>query len=192
MAMTEYECRFASEVPFVGSRYVRDPDDDSYFPKMMRRLFEGRLQVNPEMMFADLSTPNGIPVLWAHGSWDGRAPAVGRVLSMEFSGKELVGTIGVRDEDLRAFVAGGVGALNDQLNKGLSVGVQFLDNPPVTWKDGEGNREKPDQMTYGALRILEVSLTPTPRIANAGILKRIGGDEPAPNDDERSDDEDEE
>ena len=28
--------------------------------------------------------------------------------------------------------------------RGLSVGLNFLDNPPVTWEMGEGTKEKPD------------------------------------------------
>ena len=174
MAMTEYECRFASEMPFVGRRYAYDPDEEKY----SIRLYEGRLQVNPEMMFADLSTPNGIQVLWAHGSFWGDAPAVGRVLSMEFGKKELLGTIGIHDEMLRQFVAAGVACLDDAINRGLSVGLNFLDNPPITWEMGKGTREKPDKMTFGAVRVGEVSLTPMPRIGNAGIMAKIGGEEP--------------
>ena len=176
MALTEFECRFASEMPFVGRRYAYDPEEEKY----SIRLYEGRLQVTPEMMFADLGSPNGIPVLWSHGSWFGDGQAVGRVLSMEFGKKELMGVIGVRDEDLRQFVAGGVDALNDSINRGLSVGVQFLDNPPITWEMGKGTREKPDKMTYGMVRLMEVSLTPIPRITNAGIMARLGGEDDAP------------
>ena len=187
MAMIEYEARFASEMPFVGRRWARDPDDDRY----SIRLFEGRLQCDPAHMFADVNSPSGIQVLWAHGSWFGDSQAVGRVLDMGFKNKELVGTMGVRDEDLRQFVAGGVDALKDQVNTGLSIGVQFLEQPPVTWDMGKGTREKPDKMTYGMLRVMEVSLTPIPRVGNAGILKRLGGEEPAPTD-ERPNDDDEE
>ena len=42
----------------------------------------------------------------------------------------------------------------------------------------EGTGEKPDKMTYGKVRVVEVSLTPMPRIANAGIMAKIGGEEP--------------
>ena len=41
--------------------------------------------------------------------------------------------------------------------RGLSVGLNFLDNPPVTWEMGEGTREKPDKLIYEAVRVMEVS-----------------------------------
>ena len=56
------------------------------------------------------------------------------------------------------------------INAGLSVGIVFLDNPPVTWEMGEGTRERPDKMIFGRVRVVEVSLTPVPRIYTAGLL----------------------
>ena len=44
-----------------------------------------------------------------------------------------------------------------------------MDNPPVTWTMGEGTREKPDLMTYEAVRLVEVSMTPMPRLYTAGL-----------------------
>ena len=95
---------------------------------------------------------------------------MGRVRTMEFSGSELLGEIAIRDEDLRYWVTGGVDSLADGVNRGLSIGMQYLESPAMKWEIRDGTHEKPDRMTYGAVRIVEVSLTPMPRIHTAGIL----------------------
>ena len=74
--------------------------------------------------------------------------------------------------DIVKYVAGGLDTLDDAVNSGLSIGVQFLDNPPVKWKMGKGTGEDPDRMTYGRVQIQEVSLTPVPRIYTAGLIGR--------------------
>ena len=48
------------------------------------------------------------------------------------------------------FVPGGLDVVEAGIMRGLSVGLNFLDNPPVTWEMGEGTREKPDKLTYEA------------------------------------------
>ena len=165
MAFREYECRFCDETPFVGSRYAYNPEDRRY----ERRLFEARLQVRPDKMFAQrLKSPNGIPVLWSHGSWFDDFQAVGRVVGMEFIGRTLVGQVSLSEEDIGKYVTGGLDTLDAAVNSGLSIGVQFLDNPPVTWKMKKGTGDDPDKMTYGRVQIQEVSLTPVPRIYTAG------------------------
>lgn len=182
MAIRDYTARFCDQTPFIGRRWAYDPEKEKYGV----RLFEGRLQVKPDKMFAELSTPNGIPVLWAHGEgsapgnggWFGFGAAIGRVKSMEFSGTALLGDIALSEDDVMQFVPGGLVAVEAGINAGLSVGLQFLDNPPVTWKLGDGTREKPDLLTYEAVRIIEVSMTPVPRLYTAGIIARVGGDEP--------------
>ena len=68
--------------------------------------------------------------------------------------------------------------------RGLSVGLNFLDNPPVTWTMGEGTREKPDKLTYEAVRIMELSMTPVPRIYTAGLTMPIKRTNNADTDDE--------
>ena len=181
MAMREYEdCVFCDETPFTGRRFAYNRESERY----EIRLFEARLQVNPEKIFADLSTPNGIQMLWSHGAgsaagnsgWFGFGAAIGRVLSMEFNRKRLIGRVAMSEADLQQFVPGGLDAVEAGINRGLSIGICFLDNPPISWVMGEGTREDPDRMMYEAVRIQELSLTPVPRLYTAGLGRRIGGD----------------
>ena len=170
--MHEFECRFCDETPFIGLRYAYDREQD----RRVMRHYEARLQVRPAKMVAELGTPNGVQVLWSHGGWRD-PPACGRVLTMGFSGSELLGRMAVRDEDLRQYVPGGVAALKDGINRGLSIGVQYLESPSITVKLQDGTPEKPDLYTFGKVRIIEVSLTPQPRLYTAGILSAV---EPPP------------
>ena len=169
MALREYECRFCDETPFVGRRYGWNKENERY----EIRLYEARLQVKPDKMFAQrLKSPNGIPILWSHGSWFGEFQAVGRVQEMEFKGRSLVGLVALSEADIGKYVVGGLDTLDDAVNSGLSIGVQFLDNPPVKWKMGKGTHDDPDQMVYQRVQIQEVSLTPVPRIYTAGLIGR--------------------
>ena len=185
MALIEYPCRFCDQTPFFGRRYARNPDTDRH----EIRLFEGRLQVTPLTMFAYINSPPGVPVMWVHGApnWitgDKYPASVGRVLTMDFKGKSLVGTIGLSEPDVMQHIPGGIEALDAMVNSGLSVGLQYLDLTPVTWVMAKGTAEKPDKLTYGRVRVVEVSLTPMPRLHTAGLLgpgKRMG-DEPKPED----------
>ena len=178
MGAVEFECRFCDEGKMLGWRWMYDRDQE----KWVKRMYEARLQVNPDMMFADLSGPSALPVLWWHG-WSGWTdPAVGRILTMEFSGKEMVGSIRLDDDDVEKFIAGGIEALNYGINAGLSLGFDFLDNPGYKWDMRDGTYEKPDRLTYQRLQIREASLTPSPRNKNAGLLgkgKMIEGEDDA-------------
>ena len=183
MAIREYEdCLFCDQTPFIGRRYAFNRETERY----EERLFEARLQVKPDKMFARLDGRNGIQMLWAHGmgsapgngAWFGFGPAIGRVKALEFSGTKLVGNLILSEDDVAQYAPGGLDMVEAGINAGLSIGVTFLDKPAVTWTLGEGTREKPDQMTYGAVRINEVSLTPVPRIYTAGIGRRLAGDPP--------------
>ena len=89
MAMREYPARFCDETPFAGRRYAYNRDTERH----EIRLFEGRLQVNPQKMFAEIDSPNGLQVLWQHGSWFDFGPSLGRITEMEFKGKALVGMV---------------------------------------------------------------------------------------------------
>ena len=169
MTMRDYPAIFCNETPFTGRRYAYNRDTE----RNEVRLFEGRLQVTPEKMFADIASPNGIQVLWQHGSWDGFGPSLGRITEMAFERKALVGMVALSEEDVMQFVPGGLDAVEAGIMRGLSVGVNFLDNPPVTWKMGEGTREKPDLLIYQAVRVMEVSMTPVPRIYTAGLTMPI-------------------
>ena len=181
MPIRNYSAIFCDQTPFIGRRYAYDPEKEKY----STRLFEGRLQVTKDKMFAELNTPNSIPVLWAHGegsapgnsTWFGHGAAIGRVNSMDFEGTSLQGEITMSEDDVMQFVPGGLATVEAGINSGLSVGLQFLDNPPVKWTMGEGTREKPDKLTFEAVRIIEVSMTPVPRLYTAGIIARLGGDE---------------
>ena len=171
MAMREYPARFCDQTPFTGRRHAYNRETERY----EERLFEGRLQVNPEKMFAEVDTPNGVQVLWQHGSWTGFGPSMGRINEMDFKGTALIGMVLLSELDVMQFVPGGLDAVEAGIMRGLSVGINFLDNPAVTWTMGEGTREKPDKLTYEAVRIMEVSMTPVPRIYTAGLtmpLKR--------------------
>ena len=174
MAIRKYEVRYCDQTPFYGWRYSYDREAE----KWTQRYYEARLQVKPDMIYADLGTPAGIPILWSHNRmWEGSGQAIGRALTMEFETSALLGTIGISDDDMRQFVAGGLDVLEQGVNSGLSVGLQYMDTPPVTWKLRDGTAEKPDQMTFGRVRIMEVSVTPLPRLNSAGIIAAIPSDD---------------
>ena len=167
------EC-FCDETPFAGFRWVYDREDQRY---TLRR-YEGRLTVTPEKMFANINSPNGIQLLWQHGGWrSGAGQSLGRVTEMEFEGRKLVGAVDIDEANLLAFLPGGFDALQARINTGLSVGLQFLDNPPFEWTLQKGTRDKPDKLVYNAVRIVEVSLTPVPRIYTAGLVPRDPGND---------------
>ena len=90
---------------------------------------------------------------------------------------------------LSRYLVSATQCLDKGINSGLSVGLQFKDNPPVTYKMRDGNKEKPDQMIYNAVQVVEVSLTPLPKISNAGILSRITDKMGENSDNNESDDE---
>ena len=169
MTMRDYEAIFCDETPFTGRRYAYNRETERYEV----RLFEGRLQVTPEKMFADIDSPNGIQVLWQHGSWSDFGPSLGRITEMAFKSKALVGMVALSEEDVLQFVPGGLDAVEAGIMRGLSVGLNFLDNPPVSWEMGEGTRKKPDNLIYEAVRIMEVSMTPVPRLYTAGLTMPI-------------------
>ena len=114
MAMRDYEAIFCDETPFVGRRWAYNREDDRYEV----RLFEGRLQVNPEKMFADVGTPNGVQLLWQHGTWTGFGPSMGRVTEMDFKGNALVGSVAVSEDDILQFVPGGLDAVEAGIMRG--------------------------------------------------------------------------
>ena len=105
MTMRDYPAEFCSETPFTGRRYAYNRETERY----EIRLFEARLQVTPEKMFADVGSPNGIQMLWQHGSWSDFGPSLGRVTEMEFKGKALVGMVALSEEDVLQFRSGRAG-----------------------------------------------------------------------------------
>lgn len=164
--MEVFPARFASEKPFYSAHYPYDEEMRTY----RRRVLAVYLKCDPEHLFAELDTPNGIQLCCYH---EYNRQSVGRVLTMEFKRKELVGTVGVEDVDLRSVVAGGIPSLKAGIQRGLSIGADFIESPPYELEMRKGNRARPDKLTYGALKIREVTLTSVPRIYNAGILGDI-------------------
>ena len=56
------------------------------------------------------------------------------------------------------FVPGGFDAVEAGIMRGLSVGLNFLGQPAGHLDQmGEGTREKPDKLTYEAVRIMEAA-----------------------------------
>ena len=174
MALREYtDCLFCDETKFVGRRYSYSYDEEKERYVLKERLYEARLQVDPEHMFAErLKSRNGIQVLWSHGSWFDDYQSFGRVLTMEFAGKKLVGDASLSEDGVLKYVAGGLDVVEKGINSGFSVGVRFLDVPAVSWQMRDGTREKPDQLLFGAVQIEEISLTPMPRLYTAGLGAR--------------------
>jgi len=125
---------------------------------------------DPKHLFCErINLAGRLPVLWQHGSYWERPPAVGRVLSMEFKGRKLVGALEVDEGNLKSFAPGGLEALTRGINAGLSAGMQFLSEEGGEMKKKDGTFDKPDQFRYGKMNIVEMSLTPTPRIADCGL-----------------------
>ena len=77
MAIREYECIFATDEPFRGWRLAYDEDEG-----FQVRMYEARLPMSADSIFADLNTPSGIQMMAYH---DADRQSVGRVLSMSFS-----------------------------------------------------------------------------------------------------------
>lgn len=178
MTMREYSARFASEMPFYGVHGGVDGDGH-----WSRRFYEGRLGINRDKLIADLSTPNGIPIMFNHGGMWGDRAAVGRILEMDFSGSELLGVVSLSEADVVQFIPGGFDALDAGINAGLSIAFSPMDESLFLWTRGEGTAAKPDKLRFGPARIYETSLTPTPRIRNAGLLgggKSVDNESPAP------------
>ena len=150
MTMRDYEAIFCDETPFIGRRYAYNRETERYEV----RLFEGRLAGTPERC-----SPTSISC-WRSGALaariverDGSGRQSGAITEMEFSGKALIGMVSLSEPDVMQFVPGGLDAVEAGIMRGLSVGLNFLDNPAVTWEMGDGTREKPDKLTYEATRV---------------------------------------
>ena len=172
MPMAEYECIFATDEPFRGFRLVYDEDEG-----FKVRVYEARLPISADMIFADLDTPSGVQILFAH---NGYQQSLGRAVDIRFAGGQMRGVIELSERDLESAIAGGFAALDAGVNTGISGGFMFLDNPPTSMEKGEGTAEKPDIVKYGRLEVREFSLTAIPRLKQAGIIRRLGGAEMPP------------
>ena len=170
MALREFECVFADQTPFFAAwRHIYDREKGEY----VQRYTEMRLSLSADKVTAPMDTPNAVQVLSQHGSWFGEFQSVGRVRELAVKGTTLVGTIALSEDDVRKYVQGGLESIEQGINAGLSIAFDFVDNPIGTWKMGDGTREKPDRFTVGAIKILEVSLTPVPRLRTAGITRPV-------------------
>ena len=96
------------------------------------------------------------------------------MVEAKFVAGQMRGVIELSEKDLESAIAGGFEALAAGVNNGLSVSLNYVDNPPFTVEKDEGTKEKPDIREYGHMEWLEVSLTAMPRLRQAGIIKRLG------------------
>lgn len=165
--MIAYDAIMATEDPWLLRLWSYNPEARRYEGRWTRL----RLSIKRSTVMATLATPAGVPVMWNHMTW--ASPGLGRVLSMEAKGGQLLGEVQLSGAQLAAF-----GLSFDQLdagiNRGLSVGLHLYDRPKRKEATGDdaGSFDNPDDLTYGRVRIAEVSLTATPMIAQAGLAGR--------------------
>ena len=170
MPTARFECVFATDEKFRGYSYGYDEDRGFH-----ERMWQASLPMSADMIFADLSTPSGVQVMFGHNPY---RQSVGRVLSVRFSGGKMVGEIEINEDDLKSAIAGGFESLAMGINSGLSAGFMFLDLPRTKTTKGEGDSDDPDIVEYGRLELREVSLTNIPRLTGAGIVRRLDSTEP--------------
>ena len=77
MPKAKFECIFATNEKFRG--YSIGYDEDRGFHE---RMWESSLPMNADMIFADLSTPSGVQVMFGHNPY---RQSVGRVLDVRFA-----------------------------------------------------------------------------------------------------------
>ena len=95
MASAEYECIFATDEPFRGYRLSYNEDDG-----LQVRVWEARLPISADMIFADFDTPSGVQVCFSHDPYSRQS--VGRVVSAKFAGGKMRGVVELSDADVRA------------------------------------------------------------------------------------------
>ena len=187
MGIERYTCLFAEQGhPWRSRRWTYNRETD----RVEIRVLEHHYKFDAAHLFAMLDTPAGIPIYWRHlNNWNGpRANhACGRAESIFFKGGKMSGDAAIDHDLLVPYLPTGTDALNQLMNSGMSVGMDFIDLPKLEPK--EGTPEKPDIMRYGRMRLVEISLTPTPRILTAGILARIEPEEPPAGTGDNPDDE---
>ena len=87
-----------------------------------------------------------------------------------------MGVLALKEELVNLYIPDGLESINSGINSGISIGMQFLEKAAGTWTMRDGTPEKPDLFRYGKSNILETSLTPMPRIQDAGILEALQDD----------------
>ena len=169
MSFRTYNAVFVTERPFTRQYYAWNGKKERYEVRVLK----ARLTCNPENLFCErVNLAGGLPALWQHGDWT-RPPAVGKVLEMKFVGRKLVGTIEINEGNLNKFAPGGLDALSRGVNSGLSAGMQFLSQKGGKLRKRDGTFDNPDLFRYGPMNIIEMSLTPTPRLADCGIKGEV-------------------
>ena len=170
--MVAYDAVFATEDHWMLRLWSYDREERQYAARWTKL----HLSLSKATVSATLDTFAGVPMLWNHFSWG--SPALGRVAKMKVSGGVLSGSA-----MLSSLALAGYGTTLEQLdagmNAGLSVGLHLYDEPKMKRADGDGagTFDKPDELTYGRIRISEASLTATPMIAQAGLQGRTKGNE---------------
>ena len=164
--MVEFDAVFATEDPWPGLRYMRDPRAESY-----RAVWtQSSLTIDRKTISAKLSTPSGVPGMFNHFTW---GAGIGRVLAMRAQGGELRGAIALSTHGLASYGIT-VAQLAAGMNAGLSIGATVIDAAEVTWPKGDaaGTFDRPVRLRYKRLDIREASLTATPMIKQAGLVGR--------------------
>ena len=170
--MVGYEAVFATEDHWMLRLWSYDREAQRY----AARWTQLKLRLAKNTVSAPLETFAGVPVLWSHWSWG--SPAAGRVVKMTAAGGTLSGSM-----VLSSLALAGYGTSIEQIdagmNVGLSIGFRTYDEPKMKRADGDdgGTFDKPDTLTFGRIGIIEVSLTPTPMISQAGIKGKSEGKE---------------
>ena len=165
--MVAYDGVMATEDPWMLRLWSYDEKERMYAP----RWTELRLRINPRTVTAKLKTAAGIPAMWNHLTF--ASGALGRVIDMRAEGGKLKGGLMLSSLALAGWGTSLV-QLDAGMNRGLSVGVHLYDKPKRKLAEGDnaGTFDFPDSLTYGRIRVTEVSLTATPMIAQAGIIGR--------------------
>ena len=171
-----YEGTCATQEQWRLSYYHRD--EQGYY---RRRHAACSLTISAETIIALLTTPAGVQMYFNHmGWWSG---SLGRLMKAEARSGKLIGEMAINNFDLLSSVPGGLVSIERGLNCGLSVGFLPIEPPTIVMKGGTPH--DPDQIKYGKIHLKEVSLTPSPALAGAGITKTLsmgdddGADDPA-------------
>ena len=151
----------ATDEPYLLRYYGRDQEGN-----WGSRWLEARMGMDSGRITATLDKPSGVPLGWQHdvGYLDSPAP-VGRVLSMEVQGGQLLGDVAVSPAELSKYLANSVEDID--LASGLSIGFFPTEQPDLEVRGG--TREDPDQMVYESYRVFETSLVPIPALLSAGL-----------------------
>ena len=161
--LVEYSGLMATEDPWFV-QYWGENDNGGWGKRWLRL----QLSISSAKMEAKLRGPVGVQVGLSHSiHWGG--PSVGRVLSAKAGSGELRGDMRLSVRLLESYGLA-PGLLDAGIGSGLSVGIAALETPKAERR--EGTRKDPDRLTYGKVRLQEVSLTPIPALVRCGLTGR--------------------